>query len=184
MNIEVVYLVKLDNSDYAERANAINTNGKIYDIRPIADRYMSFTCSNTRRITDSLDYEDSLNSICAELPTFSDKTVLVLGTEECMYPAIHIGAYIEGKGNTVFSHSTTRSPIAVSIDEGYPLQACYKLPSCYDSERNTFIYNLNKYDEVFIVTDAGSNSSGLTALIYALKSVGNDKITVINLEVQ
>ena len=46
----------------------------------------------------------------------------------------------------------------------------------------TFIYNLKKYDEVIIVSDADSTSSGMTALIYALKSVGNDSITVVSLE--
>ena len=182
MDIEVVYLIKLDNSDYADRANAVKPDGTIYNIRPIADRYLKFSCSNTRKITDSLDYEDCLNNICAELPEHKEKSILVIGTEECMYPAIHIGAYLEGRCNTVVCHSTTRSPIAVSNDEGYPLNVCYKLPSCYDSERKTFIYNLKKYDEVIIVSDADSTSSGMTALIYALKSVGNDSITIVSLE--
>lgn len=181
--IEIFYLVKIDNTNYAEKAKEIVSDGKIINLRPIANKYLSYSCGNTRKITDSLDYEDCLNAVCSELPNIKDKSILVVGTEECMYPAIHIGAHFEELGNFVCCHSTTRSPIAVSSNSDYPLNVCYELPSCYDAGRKTFIYNLKKYDEVYIISDAEPYSTGMSALLYALRSVGNeDNITVISLK--
>lgn len=76
----------------------------------------------------------------------SGKTVDVIGTEECMFPAIKLGELLEGKGYDVRCHATTRSPIVPSGDEGYPLFARYRAESVYDPERRTFIYNLYECD--------------------------------------
>ncbi|MDR1135473.1 MAG: phosphoribosyltransferase family protein [Clostridiales Family XIII bacterium] len=84
------------------------------------------------------------------------KSVLVLGTEEFMYPAILTGKLITGKfaGTTVMCHATTRSPIAVSDCEVYPLNAGYLLRSFYSDSRVTHIYNLTYYDTVILITDS------------------------------
>ena len=43
----------------------------------------------------------------------SVKKILVIGTEEFMFPALYIGRKMEKEGAEVRCHSTTRSPIAV-----------------------------------------------------------------------
>ena len=82
-------------------------------------------------------------------------SILVLGTEECMYPALKLGAVLEDMGLSyhVRCHATTRSPIGVCTDENYPITSGYKLNSFYDINRPTYIYNLCEYDTVVVVTD-------------------------------
>ncbi len=92
----------------------------------------------------------------------SPAKILVLGTEECMFPGMLLGAALEKKGHKVRFHATTRSPIDVSLNEHYPLHQRYPLRSFYDPARRTFIYNLKLYDEVIVVTDAADDiSAGL-----------------------
>ena len=82
------------------------------------------------------------------------RRILVLGTEEFMYPALYVGAKLEEAGYTVRMHATTRSPIAVSKEEKYPLHTRYELASLYDKNRTTFVYDLAEYEEVLVLTDA------------------------------
>ena len=81
--------------------------------------------------------------------------VLVLGTEECMLPAIMLGAELEKRVNAVvFSHSTTRSPIGICSAEGYPVTEGYRLSSFYEAGRDTYIYDPAEYDLAVVVTDS------------------------------
>lgn len=83
------------------------------------------------------------------------RSCLVLGTEECMYPALCLGAALEHKcGLTVRCHATTRSPIGISEAEGYPIRSGRKLKSFYDPERTTYLYSLAPYDMIVVVTDS------------------------------
>lgn len=106
--------------------------------------------------------------------------ILVLGTEECMYPAIRLGEALkrDGVAETVKVHATTRSPIIASGAEGYPLNHRYQIRSVYDRARNTYIYNLRKYDKVIVVTDTANIAEGMGDLLAALRSVGNHNILV------
>ena len=110
-----------------------------------------------------------------------DKKVLVIGTEECMYPAIMFGQRVESlKGMSVYTHSTTRSPIGICDDTDYPIKNGFKLHSVYDRGRVTYIYNLLKYDRVFIVTDSKNVSrESMESLVNALCSYGNNNILLI-----
>ncbi|MBQ3665332.1 MAG: phosphoribosyltransferase domain-containing protein [Lachnospiraceae bacterium] len=116
-----------------------------------------------------------------------NQSILMIGTEECMYPAIRLGEYfLEIRFATnVKTHSTTRSPILVSSREGYPLQTRYEMASLYDSTRRTFLYNLARYDQVWIITDAARVKhqddfmAGLNDMIKALQMNGNDAIRVV-----
>ncbi len=83
-------------------------------------------------------------------------SLLLLGTEECMTPAIYTGAFIEQTlpGAAVFSHSTTRSPIGICHSPGYPCRSGYSLHSFYETERRTFLYNLSRYDRAAVITDS------------------------------
>lgn len=86
------------------------------------------------------------------------KRVAVVGTEECMYPAILTASLIEKNtgAESVVTHSSTRSPIIPDDEENYPLISRYRVESLYDENRTTFIYNSDRreYDIVFIVTDS------------------------------
>ncbi len=86
------------------------------------------------------------------------KKIAVVGTEECMYPAIYTASLIEKNtgAESVVTHSSTRSPIIPDDSDNYPLVSRYRVESLYDENRTTFIYNSdrNEYDIVFIVTDS------------------------------
>lgn len=93
---------------------------------------------------------------------------LVLGTEECMYPALRLGEGLERLGAEVCCHATTRSPIGLCDTPGYPIRSGWKLPSFYEEERTTYVYNLKEYDTVIVVSD--TKKTDLRA-IQALASV-------------
>lgn len=93
---------------------------------------------------------------------------LVLGTEECMYPALRLGERLERLGAEVCCHATTRSPIGLCDAPGYPIRSGWKLPSFYEEERTTYVYNLKEYDTVIILSD--TKKTDLRA-IQALASV-------------
>lgn len=93
---------------------------------------------------------------------------LVLGTEECMYPALILGEKLERLGAEVCCHATTRSPIGLCDAPGYPIRSGWKLPSFYEEERTTYVYNLREYDTVIVVSD--TKKTDLRA-IQALASV-------------
>lgn len=93
---------------------------------------------------------------------------LVLGTEECMYPALRLGETLERLGAEVCCHATTRSPIGLCDAPGYPIRSGWKLPSFYEEERTTYVYNLKEYDTVIVLSD--TKKTDLRA-IQALASV-------------
>ena len=138
---------------------------------------------NARRFVDAKQYEAACRklaeTVIAETSVKQGERVLVIGTEEFMYPALLTGQEIEKMGCDVRSHSTTRSPIAVSTEEEYPLHCRYELRSLYDPDRKTFIYDLESYDRVIVMTDSALVSlKGLETLTYALR-MKNENITVI-----
>lgn len=95
-----------------------------------------------------------LNELEAEIA--ASKRILVLGTEECMFPVLRLGAEIENSypDIRVLCHATTRSPIGISHKSGYPITSGNRLTSLYDENRTTYIYNLAQYDMVLVLTDA------------------------------
>lgn len=80
--------------------------------------------------------------------------VVVLGTEECMYPALVLGRALEKRGLSVQCHATTRSPIGICNQLGYPITSGTKLNSFYAERRNTYIYNSCHCDALIVVSDA------------------------------
>lgn len=108
--------------------------------------------------------------------------VLVLGTEECMYPALVLGAELErlGRGWQVFCHATTRSPIGISDGEGYPIRSGGRLPSFYAPDRTTYIYQVDKYDWVIVVSDTPvEGTEALCALLSAFPLEPETKVFYI-----
>ncbi|MBE6902399.1 MAG: hypothetical protein E7478_07975 [Ruminococcaceae bacterium] len=112
-----------------------------------------------------------LDSIGDKIPT--DGRILVLGTEEFMYPALILGRVMEARGYTwVRSHSTTRSPIGICTAEDYPIREGYAIRSFYENGRETFIYNPAQYDAAVIVTD-GSNTEAVDDIAAVLARHGS-----------
>lgn len=113
------------------------------------------------------------------LPQEKDE-VLVLGTEEFMFAPMVFGQMLSRtKSVPVWFHATTRSPIEISDFANYAISSRFSIASCYDSSRNTFIYNLRKYDKVFIITDVIPNADFLRDITAALVSVGTSPENII-----
>lgn len=99
--------------------------------------------------------------------------IVVIGTEEFMFiPMLFAKVLEESNYGNVFFHATSRSPIVVSDGKNYVLEKRYQLRSAYDSNRTTYIYNLKKYDKVFIVTDCKPSKEFVEDITSALYSCG------------
>lgn len=187
--IRLHYLVKTDHQAYEEAVSGYRGDGAYHDCNPehVFSGFMEYRpphYRNARRLIRGKDYMDACRTMCKEVFAWmkpeSGKHILVVGTEEFMYPALYLGYRLEKKGNKVKCHSTTRSPIEVSSEEAYPLHVRYELRSLYDDQRKTFLYDIAEYDEVWIVTDAREGEdTGITSLIHAVRFCGNDKIRLI-----
>ena len=142
---------------------------------------------NSRSLVRYSDYIQSVRSFAEEIRLrllsggAGYDSVLVLGTEEFMFPTFMAGEMIrqQGYSKNVVIHSTTRSPIIASGKSGYPLNFRYTIRSPYDSGRITYVYNLRKYDRVFVLTDADDRSPGLGDLRRALEMAGNSDISFV-----
>ena len=199
--IELHYLVKTDHSGYGAVAEQYRCDGlyicaipenhtqESADIDVQSEKNMREHIisipgwMNARRFVDAKQYEAACKklakTVITETVVKQGERVLVIGTEEFMYPALLTGYEIEKMGCVVRCHSTTRSPIAVSTEEEYPLHCRYELRSLYDPDRKTFIYDLENYDRVIVMTDSALVSlKGLETLTYALR-MKNENITVI-----
>lgn len=140
---------------------------------------------DARRIVDAAGYAEYCGSLYQDVVSQTDldnvQRLLVLGTEEYMYPALYAAGRFEARGKDVRFHATTRSPIAVSTEEAYPLHVRYELKSLYDSRRTTYIYDLQKYDMVVIFTDAkGDIGEGVSSLIHALELCGSVRMVLVH----
>lgn len=146
----------------------------------------------SRSVCEVKDYIECLNDLCVSIEKniFYGKyyeKLAVIGTEETMYPAIKLAAYLKecNHCNVVKTHSTTRSPIMAFDTEEYPLYKRYQLKSVYDSKRITYIYNLETYDKVILLTDSNMHSQdGLISIINALQFEGCKDISVCQWEVE
>lgn len=187
-NIGVHYLVKTDHSSYTKIADSYKKNGKYFSKNmalpenpPLIKRVTGGL--NARRFVNGVEYEKSCEKLWQTIKndfTADGKNYLVIGTEEFMYPSLYIADRFEKSGAIVKCHSTTRSPIAVSSEEEYPLHRRYELASFYDDERTTYIYDIKKYDSVFIITDSTAKSDkGINSLVNALQLCGNNNIKII-----
>ncbi len=153
-----------------------------FDNRCFIKEFTVEGCRNARRIQDAKVYQNACEQLCQkicaqiELPD----QILVLGTEEFMYPALLLAAKLEEQGKFVRFHATTRSPIAVSTESEYPLHARYELASIYDNQRRTFVYDLAAYNAVIIISDAPITSAeGKNSIYKALAHSGNQNITLV-----
>ena len=189
-SIGLHYLVKSDHSKYKDRALNYSENG-IYKEYPIVkdnlvyNEYEFNDHMNARRVVKSSDYNEAClklwENIKINCVSDTSKKILVLGTEEFMFPALFVAKQLEEMNNDVNFHATTRSPIIVSNELDYPLHTRYTLRSFYDMERVTYVYDLGKYDICYIITDANRNASKAaeSSLIQAVNVAGTYDINLI-----
>lgn len=187
--IRLHWLLRTCHDSYEERAADCRGDGICHGCDSslpavVPEEYRISGCRDARRLTDGTLYKTACRQMGREaverLQPVRGERILVIGTEEFMYPALVLASMLEEKTGWVRCHSTTRSPILVSSEAWYPLHERYELRSLYDSQRTTFLYDLSAYDRVCMVTDAGEEEKeGLYSLINALVSCGNERICVI-----
>ena len=119
-----------------------------------------------------------LGQLVHEMALYS--RVLVVGTEECMLPGLDLGSQLAGMRPdlTVRFQATTRSPIGVAQASRYPIWAGWEIPSFYEADRRTYIYDLECYDAAVIVSDSDMpcRAKAEHVLIDLLKSRGVQKV--------
>ena len=186
-SIECEQLVKITHDDYDSMLSELDTippkkaESKFDSAPMLFDR---LPLQNPRRCVDISQYTNSCisvaNSVINQIShrLHSAKRVLVLGTEECMYPALILGRELEKNylECRVFCHATTRSPIEALNEGDYPIKNGYQIHSFYDNDRVTFLYNISSYDYVIVVTDAPCvNKNGINdiAQLFSLKDDEN-----------
>lgn len=187
--ISCVYLYKTDPAFYEAQVQQYKTLGNSYDLRTVsadlsAAPFVYAGALELRR----LQKPAAIKAQCAalyglirqQIPLQPKGRLLLLGTEEFMYPALAAGQMLEQDGYQVWCHATTRSPIVPIVEQGYPLQARWQLHSFYETERNTYLYNLQAYENVVIVSDAALTANkGLENLTAALRKCGNENIYAV-----
>lgn len=188
-DIDVYYLVKTNHSEYSAIADSFKGDGEYVVgvsnmIMPEIKVYDFLRAKSVRRLIKGEVYdlccEKLWEKICDKVKFEEGQRILVLGTEELMYPAIYVSGRVSENGCRTQCHSTTRSPITVSMEEEYPLHTRYELRSVYDDERRTFIYDIGTYDKVIIITDTENVSdNGIQDLCKAVYSKENKDIILV-----
>lgn len=183
------FLLHTDNAAMERTLGQYRCDGEKYPVQQAdvqtAERVRLLGMPNIRSRAWRADaYADACTAlaqaVCDHVPHNAAR-VLVLGTEECMYAGLCAGRMLEQQGHTVRFHATTRSPIQPSTEPAYPLHSRYTLQSLYDAARTTYVYDLQAYDHVCIVTDAPEpEKQGLSSLLAALRTAGNTKITLFD----
>lgn len=180
--IRVDCLECISNQNFAEEAERFEINGVSqsipYGYWKTVESEKVFGISDCRRVISS-DYLSALNQVFTPIIEDVDTqgTVLVLGVEEFMYPGIWFAKKLEEKGCDVRFHATTRSPIVVSKEENYPLHDRFCMSSVNSPSRKTFLYNVSKYDHVFVFVEKKyATQVGMDELMEVLKACGNRDI--------
>lgn len=187
--IDLLYLLKTSHESYGYLAGRARGDGPciVTESESSQEAWRELECSgylNARRLVNGNEYQSACDHLWRQMWDQVDfgpgERILVLGTEEFMYPALYAACKIEEMGKQVRFHATTRSPIVVSGEPEYPLHKRYSLSSLYDSERTTYLYDLEKYDRVFVITDAkDENRTGMKCITHALIQCENTDITYI-----
>ena len=162
-NIRFVSLVPVDDRDFEGAVSGMEVVPPTL-AEPLDTAFTSYTAQHPlppfRTGTAVGAMRDALDAFTAECGSYLRQAlpeagkILLLGTEECMLPAIRVGQYLEQQGLTVFTHATTRSPIGICSAPDYPCPNGVQLASFYEAERVTYLYNIRDYDAVIAVTDS------------------------------
>lgn len=161
--IESVSLLKLPNTNYTQLINSLDVKEatKIKTSNSPGNKFKSifaFGIPDPRLGVNIKKYYDACLgqiSLFKNGCDFNNKDILVLGTEECMLPALLFAKAVEETESikNIRCHATTRSPIGINPKQGYPIQNGFKIHSFYNDNRDTYIYNIMEYDIVFVISD-------------------------------
>jgi hypothetical protein len=70
------------------------------------------------------------------------------------YPMMAARDLEQSLGCKVKYRATTRSPIASCSEDGYIIKDAITLPSAYDKDRQTYLYNMNDdYSKIVVISD-------------------------------
>lgn len=188
--IGIYYLVKIQHDRYPETADRAVEDG-IYHQEDVTGgeytaRFEFEGRLDTRRLTNMARYKDAcgifFDELRRHLPLEGCKRLLVLGTEEFMFPGLYVGKCLEERGYSVKFHATTRSPISVGSSEEYPLHERYALSSLYEDGRKIFVYDIGSYDAVIVIMEAQTavqeGCKGELTLLNALRK-RNEKVYLV-----
>lgn len=179
-------LLKLPEEDYTAEVERFEVTGaERIEAQQCEPKTYTFTAADTRIGVIAAEYADMCEKNAAAMAetvggVLSENSgILVLGTEECMYPAICLGRELERRGfKQVRTHSTTRSPIGICGAADYPIREGYRIRSFYDNDRETFIYNPDRYDAAVIVTD-GKNTAAAADIAAVLSKHGSPEPVIM-----
>lgn len=192
-HIDIISLSDIDHTGFENDVKDILEDGKVYSVNKpkveVTGEIIFKTEVRTRRLTDMRVLDGEIRRLeyyleeRYELKNILEgaKSITVLGSEEFTYVPIKLAEYIDlmtGNETEVYTHSTTRSPIAVSKKKDYPLHVRYEVKSLYDKNRRTYVYDLMKSDILFLVTD-GDDKVGMKSVLEAIKLSGNEKVYII-----
>lgn len=195
--MEFVYLERIDNSNYDSLVEDIDTTtkrttdfrGNYCDCNKL-NKLNMHPWGDVRLGVDVRQYMYEMHTfISVNIVKYLDSTEInknsvvdVVGTEECMYPAIEFAGELKYLGiKNVKTHSTTRSPIEVSSKKGYAIKNCAVLGSMYEDSRVNYLYNLRKDVTHVIIISDGRNACGLESLMSAFLACGENNITLVQI---
>lgn len=164
--ISFIWLLRLAAEDYEEKVRPFSVReacppptGKQEESAPMIT-VLSASVIPAHRGAGIRDYVESCRAAAEEILRKTELTkeedVLILGTEEFMFPALLLGRQLEESGvvRSVKFHATTRSPIGVGTEKDYPITNGVRLHSMYAAERVTYLYDLDRYDSVIVFSDS------------------------------
>lgn len=111
-----------------------------------------------------------------DIDNVRDKSIRVIGSEECMYAAIKVGQMLETFGAKVICHSTTRSKIDVfnTGKEENPskyITERHKVASAYNIDRDTYIYNTSESTDLVVLISDTEDDICFNNFIYTVGSL-------------
>lgn len=187
LGIEIVSLLSFTDDNFEEQVKDIEITEPekvpegqkeiitVDHLGNIPNARLGYSCGGINTLAQNLleRYENQIQQA---------NNILVLGTEEFMAVPIYFAREIEKFGKSVVCHATARSPIGVlkrGRDElikdtstiEYPVKEGYKLVSFYQKERSTYLYSMNHYDLVFVLTDSKEIPKGAIKTLSSLMSM-------------
>lgn len=166
-NVERIYLIsgyikknipEFKNFKKVESNNYLNIESENV---PEIIQFSRNVIPNSRLGVNGDSFKYRVEHICSEMTMHAfelvkpNDKIMVIGTEEFMfYPlmlAKDIGTIF---GNPVSFRATTRSPITCNNDSGYIITDSITLPSAYNKDRVTYLYNLKgNYNKIIVFSD-------------------------------
>jgi hypothetical protein len=124
--------------------------------------------------------------VAAEVvPHLTGGRALVLGTEELMYAPVLIAKALADTVDHARVSSTTRSPVHVVDEPGYPIRSVVQFPShdpAADGLGPRFAYNIGAgYTDIVVVTDAAADTPELRAGLVEQLRPWCDRVHVVTL---